>query len=389
MTTRTCATVVAEKRGGRSCPAKAAAALLSEAGLERWQADDIPTSALDEDEIEDVVSLWGLVFAEIEGEGGPAVNLEASEGVAFKIWLKRAVDAGSDGAGKDDDTDDVGGGDDDTKKKKGASKAGGADAEDAFEALAPAVQADLLAQNAKRTSQVGYLNAALHLGYHPSRAESHGLRHGDTATSSEVIRKSSKMPGTFTIVDAIAESEKKRSPAPLDGFVGRLIDSLNSVADDHAEYAPIAAGKISQLYSRVKSTAILEMAPVFFMKEYVLWTCRGRGIPMPMDLEIMARSEKEAAKLAGEGRSGHGGGGGTQSSGGASDGAVMGKLEELFEKFKAVESKVGKIAGIESRLDTLSNKVQNLSKPAGERDKHITCNKCGEKGHRAENCTAP
>jgi hypothetical protein len=152
---------------------------------------------MDEDEIEDVVNLWGLVFSEIEDVGGPALNFEASEGLAFKIWLKRAVDAGAGQAGDDDDTDDVAGGDDDTKKKKGAAKAGGADAEDAFEALAPAVQDDLLAQNAKRTSQVGYLNAALHLGYHPSRAESHGLRHGDTATSSEVIRKSSKMPGTF------------------------------------------------------------------------------------------------------------------------------------------------------------------------------------------------
>jgi hypothetical protein len=101
-----------------------------------------------------------------------------------------------------------------------------------------------------------------------------------------------------------------------------------------------------------------------------------------------ALGERGGAKLMGEGRSGHGGGGGTQTSGGASDGAVMGKLEELFEKFKSEESKVGKIAGIESRLDTLSNKVQTLSKPVGERDKHITCNKCGEKGHRAENCTS-
>ena len=387
MTTRTCATVVAEKRGGRACPAQAAAALLSEAGLERWQADDIPTSSLDEAEIEDVVNLWALVFAEIENAGGPGIDLEASAGVAFRLWLKRAVDANADPAGDEDDTDDMAGGDDDTKKKKGASKAGGGGSEPAFEKLAPAVQADLLAQNAKRTSQIGYLNAALHLGYHPSRAESHGLRHGDTATSSEVIRKSSKMPGTFTIVDAISESERKRSPAPLDSFVGRLIDSLNSVADDHAEFSPIAAGKISQLYSRVKSTAISEMAPVFFIKEFVLWTCRGRGIPFPMDLEIMARAEKEATKLMAEGRTGHSGGGGTQQPGGAAETAVMGKLEELFKKFEAVESKVGKIAGIESRLDTLTNKVQGLAKPAGDRDKHITCNKCGEKGHRADNCT--
>jgi hypothetical protein len=233
------------------------------------------------------------------------------------------------------------------------------------------------------------LNAALHLGYHPSRAESHGLRHGDTATSSDIIRKSSKMPGTFTIVDAISDSEKKRSPAPLDTFIGRLIDSLNSVADDHAEFAPIAAGKVSQLYSRVKSTAILEMAPVFFMKEYVLWTCRGRGIPTPMDLEIMARAEKEAAKLMGEGRSGHGGGqgggGGGSAPGGHSDSAVMGKLDELFKKFGEIESKVNKISGIESRLDTLLNKVKSLTDPG--RDRNITCNKCGEKGHRVADCT--
>jgi hypothetical protein len=49
-----------EKRGGRACPAaKAVAALLSEAGLERWQVDDLPRTALDEDEVEDVVNLWG------------------------------------------------------------------------------------------------------------------------------------------------------------------------------------------------------------------------------------------------------------------------------------------------------------------------------------------
>jgi hypothetical protein len=154
---------------------------------------------------------------------GPEFNFEASEGVAFKIWLKRSVDAGTGKADDDVDGDDLVPTDDEAKKKKGASKAGAEEAEDAFETLAPAVQADLLAQSAKRTSQVGYLNAALHLGYHPSRAESHGLRHGDTATSLDIIRKSSKMPGTFTIVDAISDSEKKRSPAPLDTFIGRLI----------------------------------------------------------------------------------------------------------------------------------------------------------------------
>ena len=37
--------------------------------------------------------------------------------------------------------------------------------------LAPAVVADLRAQNATNSGQIGYLNAAFHLGYHPSAHE--------------------------------------------------------------------------------------------------------------------------------------------------------------------------------------------------------------------------
>jgi hypothetical protein len=121
------------------------AALLSDAGLERWQVDDLPSAALDEDEVDDVVNLWGLVFTEISEAGGPAFHFEASEGIAFKIWLKRAVDA--DTVEEDDDVDEeeLVPTDDEAKKKKGAPKAAAKDAETAFEKLAPAVQADLLA----------------------------------------------------------------------------------------------------------------------------------------------------------------------------------------------------------------------------------------------------
>jgi hypothetical protein len=90
--------------------------------------------------------------------------MEASEGLAFKIWFKRAVDVVAATSGDDEGKGATDVTDDEAKGKKAASKAGADATEDSFESLAPSVQADLLAQNAKRTSQVGYLNAALHLG---------------------------------------------------------------------------------------------------------------------------------------------------------------------------------------------------------------------------------
>ena len=43
------------------------------------------------------------------------------------------------------------------------------------------------------------------------------------------------------------------------------------------------------LQDRVKNAAEYEMAPVFFIEEYLLRAFRGRGLPTPMDSELLKR----------------------------------------------------------------------------------------------------
>ena len=338
------------------------------------------------------MELWTSVFADIKAAGGPEFATIGAEGIAFKIWFKSPADEDESSSivlvpGDEPHVPPL------TMAKSGPATGKPTPAKEPV--LSAGVLEDMAAQNASNPGQIGYLNAAIHLGYHPSPAECEGLSHGDTAASSDKLRKSSKMPGAHTFVDAVTASKKETSSVPLDNFVSRLLDSLNSVADDHAGYAAIAAGKISQVYSRVKSTAIEEMAVVYYMEEYILWTFRGRGLPTPMNLEVLNRAEKRALQVARKA-------GGGSSSGGTGrsdqDAAIMEQLKELgglAKRFDSLETRLAKLDGLEakvgrfdSRIDGLASKLGQMGGPSKEnKDKHITCNKCGKKGHREANCT--
>ena len=129
------------------------------------------------------------------------------------------------------------------------------------------------------------------------------------------------------------------------------------------------------------------MARVFFMEDYVLWTFRGRGLPKPMDLEVMARAEKRAREAAERGRPAASVRASTAEAPGVVQNAVLEQLKLMNSRFDGIESQLSKIPEIESRLQGLASKVGNLSPNPGNRDKNITCNKCGQKGHREANCT--
>ena len=160
--------------------------------------------------------------------------------------------------------------------------------------LSPAALQDMAAQQATSPGQIGYLNAALYLGYHPSRAECCDLEYGDSAIASKTIQKIAKLPGSMSVVETLAQCRSQQTSAPLETFFSRLVDSLTNVADDHADFAPIAAGRVAQFLSRVRNTAELDMAVVFYVEEYLLRAYRGRGLPTPMDHELLKRAEKTA-----------------------------------------------------------------------------------------------
>ena len=287
--------------------------------------------------------------------------------------------------------------------------------------LSPAALQDMAAQKATSPGQIGYLNAALYLGYHPSRAECCDLEYGDSAIASKTIQKIAKLPGSMSVVETLAQCRSQQTSAPLETFFSRLVDSLTNVADDHADFAPIAAGRVAQFLSRVRNTAELDMAVVFYVEEYLLRAYRGRGLPTPMDHELLKRAEK-TAKANGTGASTAAGGSAAAAKAAQSE-SLTAMAEQLKEVTKAmqslgklegrlaqVEQKVGsqtsaleqKLSALDSRMSsqtaTFSNKLETLSgrippKDSGmtpeqiaARDKNMTCTICGEKGHRATHC---
>ena len=418
MEARSHAAAAAESRGGKFCPSAVKAELVKD--VDKWNPEDLDVDGFPDGETEDRTKLWGLVLEEIAGEEDPSPIGEADL-FRFIMWAKKPVDspAGSVGRALPDVSLEVDGTLDGSKSEKtDKSKSGKSK-------LSPAALQDMAAQKATASGQIGYLNAALYLGYHPSKAECCDLEYGDSAIASKVIQKIAKLPGTMTIVESLAQCRSQQSVAPLETFFSRLVDSLTNVADDHADFAPIAAGRVAQFLSRVRNAAEHDMAVVYYAEEYLLRSYRGRGLPTPMDHELLKRAEKMASQAnAGGATSGSAAAGGSSAAAKAPQSEsltamaeqlkevtkAMQSLSKLEGRLEKVEQKVGsqtsaleqKLSSLDSRMSsqtaTFSNKLEALSgrippKDSGmtpeqiaARDKNMTCTICGEKGHRATHC---
>ena len=90
MATRDHAAMLAERRGGKLCPAVAKEELLS--GKSFWSPEDLPVDGVPEAELDDTLNLWKLVFEDCAGEEDSKVVSTVSEFFRFSVWVKKPVD---------------------------------------------------------------------------------------------------------------------------------------------------------------------------------------------------------------------------------------------------------------------------------------------------------
>ena len=390
MAARTHDSVLKELRGEREAPASVAAILA--AGTKNWKVSDVPVMAVQKDDIEDVMDLFKDVFEEIDEPASKA--LSNADCKRFALWLCKPTDTppalmDEEGEMDEDVTKDgqaLGqalveslGTPPPPKSKKTSVK-------EAKAVLSAACLKDMAIQGMREPAQIGYMNAALFLGYHPSRAESAGLGHGDLATSSEIIRKACKVPGFASVHQALDQSKAEGTAAPLAAFFGRLADSLSSAADDHAGYADAASARVNRFFNGVKDSAMNDATVIIYIELYLVWTYRGRGLPTDgVDGELMNKAHKRAHDAAA----------GSSKSGAPANAKIEGDLAALSAQLSEVlasstkrQADVGRFG---SRLDSAVSRIDKVERAAAQRsglnaDKDLKCDKCGQKGHRGADC---
>lgn len=366
------------------CPEAAAEAL--EKGTDEWNAADLPMDGTAAADLPDVMNLWGLVFHE--------VGYDPTDGdiLRFRLWMAKPVDAAREPEGGDEvDVSDKDG-KDEKDEKEGDS---GEKRKTKGRTLSAAARQDMEIQGMRDEAQVGYLNAAIYLGYHPSRAECAGLGHGDLATSSEVIRKMAKLPGGSTVHDALSRAHATRSSAPLATHFMRLADSLSDATDDHANYATVASASVAKFFNRVRDSCMDDYAVVLYIEDVLLSSCRGRGLPFrEPNGDLLRRVEKRSAEM----RDGVGaaapGSKATPSESKSEMAALSAQISELMSASEAMESRLNlKLTQAAARTDTkfqvLTSKVGDLEAKVGKPPSQTVCKNCGQKGHKAADCANP
>ena len=384
---------LAETRGGgRKCPP--AIAELLKLGVDDWSPSDMPVEVTSQKDVETLMDVWVLVFEQI-GQAKKGIDeidklVTKAEMGLFRLWVTAAVDVPVPDA-KDVDVTDPAPDKTETEEEKAKTEAELKEKEKKKPTtpLSTTAMEDMRAQKAKKIGQLAYTNAALFLGTAPSRAELAGLGYGDYPTASEVIRKLSKgNAANSTMPDAMKLCRASKSLVPLDAFMSQLCDALNGAPDDYDGYAPVAAVRIAQWFSKIKDAADDDLSVVEYVDQYYRTRYKGRGLPvLEPDMALMVRARKLAQTAPG-------GVVPVQPKGGTLPNdelkAITEQLSSLVETVREASSAIGSIKGditrLQSRCEGLNTKVDRMSSANINPDKNMTCSKCGEKGHRAANC---
>ena len=172
--------------------------------------------------------------------------------------------------------------------------------------------------------------------------------------------------------------------------------------DDHAAFAREGANLINSWFDRGVQAAENDMVALEYFELYLAQSvAKSRGFPNErgFDPELMYRASKIAR--------------GTQmlqepagqripqpTSPGATSGGVVPQEVQLAELMAAVksiqttqtslmaasEAGTRRFDGLNLKFERLEERCKNKGSPTGNPDKNMTCNICGEKGHRAANC---
>ena len=385
--------VLMQKHRGIGCPPAVVALLLSD--KTQWNAVDVPQS-LDGKEV-DVMELWIVIFKECAAANS-GDDPSAADLIRFKIWIFLPADAAEpepdvdvsagtagtagDGTARDPvDLEPAGGG-----GAKGKDKAKSKKTEASSEP-SPAITSELIKQGMTHTDQLTYFSACIFLGTHASARECGGLVVGDHVAANDTIRKACKVHGVTTITSAIEEAKKIGSRSPLDSFFTYLATSMSEAIDDHADYAPKGAARVRTFYNLLCDTARNDMSVILYIEDMVTRSYRGKGCPSAVDMQKLAVIEKKA-ETHDSGPSGKSKKADDEMS------ALSLQMKELITvvgKTEGLEGRLGaklntSIQRLETRIDSLSSKVNRIEQSAAQKDQYITCNRCKKKGHREENC---
>ena len=256
-------------------------------------------------------------------------------------------------------------------------------------------------------TQLCYLSACIFLGKHASKVECEGLSYGEHPVSSAVIRKNSKVSalGMQSVTSSFTSARKLCSMAPLTFFFANTRDKMINAPDDHCGFARMGAHRIGTWYDTAMQVATSDSVAIeYFELAVIKGPLNGRGLPEEYDCELMERAKKLAgpAELACMMRppaapiltSP------ANPSSVANERAAMGsQMDEVLKGVesmqKAIETMGKRIDATHNKLETSSQKIESLTSKVkklenpltkSEKDETITCNKCGQRGHRAADC---
>lgn len=381
--------VLASVHGGRSCPPDLLKVLME--NQDKWEADDVLFSLVDVDGREDVWQLWLLIFEEC----GIDTEAQKMQLQRFRLWVFTAADEGggpdaSDAKDVSKPKDGMDGKDTGSGKDSSGGKSKAKSKDDEEERLSKAMLDELADQGMTSIAQLKYLSACMYLGTHASAHECTGLVVGAHVGASETIRKTCKVQGVTTMHSAIDESKKLGSRSPLDTFFTYMTDSMTTVIDDHANYAAVGSSRVRSFYNLLCDTAPNDMAVILYVEDIISRSYRGKGCPTRVDMQklaVISKKAGESSRVDSDDRS--------KSKLGESELVAIGsQLQEVtvaLSKFEGVESRMTSklntaIARLESRVDSVANKVTRLEATDPDKDKHMKCDKCGKKGHRSSAC---
>ena len=203
---------------------------------------------------------------------------------------------------------------------------------------------------------------------------------------SYLVAKDAAKRGDTTIMKVLAECRKLGSPYPLVRAHDNLILEWNTKGPAYI------ASRIMIVVMTARKHLGVTMAYVYYFEE-VTRRYRGRGLPVVLDYELLHLAEKEAAADKPTLSSLCGGGGST--AGGSSASSALGSsvssqgsgMVDMLAQLKLMSEHSEEQLKISRRQE---QKIGDLSKELASlksNNRGGVCYKCGEPGHRQDQCT--